>query len=89
MGYDSGIKPREPGLWLGLSIASTLLCCMPLGVVGVVYSAMAMDARDRGDVYRWQERVEKARVWTLWSIALGVVYVAVVAFIGLAAMRQR
>lgn len=81
MGYDNRItQPRNPGLWLGLSIASALLCCVPVGVVGIVFSAKAMEARNRGDVQRWREEVEKARKWTLWSIGLGV---AVLVLIGI------
>jgi hypothetical protein len=70
-----GPLPAEPGLWLGLSIGATMLCCTPIGVVGIVYSALAMEARSRGDIYGWESRVQSARTWTLWSIGIGVVVV--------------
>jgi hypothetical protein len=73
-----GQTPAEPGLWLGLSIGATLLCCTPVGVVGIVYSALAMEARSRGDIYGWESRVQSARTWTLWSIGLGVLVVVAV-----------
>jgi hypothetical protein len=70
--YYAGATPRDPNLWLGLSIGATLLCCTPAGIVGIVFSALAMDARSHGDLALWERRVELARVWTLWSIGLGV-----------------
>jgi Interferon-induced transmembrane protein len=63
--------PAEPGLWLGLSIGATLLCCLPLGVVGIVFAAMAMDANNKGDYYQAQDRTRQAKTWTLWSIGVG------------------
>ncbi|MEV0268974.1 CD225/dispanin family protein [Hamadaea sp. NPDC050747] len=65
----------SPGLWLGLSIAATLFCCTPLGIVGIVFSAMAMDANSRGDHGLAEERTERAKTWTLWAIGLGVLIV--------------
>jgi hypothetical protein len=78
----SGQMPAEPGLWLGLSIGASLLCCQPLGIVGIVFSALAMESRNRGDVYGWERRVGLARTWTLWSIGIGVlpVIALVIAF---------
>jgi hypothetical protein len=73
-----GQTPPEPGLWLGLSIGATLLCCTPIGVVGIVYSALAMEARSRGDLYGWESRVRSARTWTLWSVGIGVIAVVAV-----------
>lgn len=40
---------HEPGLWLGLSIGATLLCCVPVGIPGIVYAALAMGSQSRGD----------------------------------------
>jgi hypothetical protein len=73
--YRSSAVPAEPGLWLGLSIASALLCCLPLGVVGIVYAAMAMDANNRGDYYLAQERTRQAKNWTLWSVGVSLLVV--------------
>jgi hypothetical protein len=73
-GYPDRYAEPAPsaGLWLGLSIAATALCCTPLGIVGIVYSAMAMDALSRGDYYLAAERVRTARTWTQWSFFLGL-----------------
>ncbi|WP_052664566.1 CD225/dispanin family protein [Nitriliruptor alkaliphilus] len=59
--------------WLWQSIVATVLCCMPLGIVGIVKSTQASTARDMGDVALAQRRAAEARTWTLWSV--GVVLV--------------
>ncbi|NUR71123.1 MAG: CD225/dispanin family protein [Hamadaea sp.] len=73
----------SPGLWLGLSIAATLFCCMPLGIVGIVFAAMAMDANSRGDYGLAEERAARAKNWTIGAIVLGlivlVLYICLVA----------
>ena len=74
--YDPSVKP---GKWLGLAIASTMFCCTPLGIVGIVYSAMAMSAQSRGDYFNAEVHTGKARMWTAWSfwIGLAVIVLAV------------
>ncbi|HZN73373.1 MAG TPA: CD225/dispanin family protein [Micromonosporaceae bacterium] len=74
----------NPGLWLGLSIASTLFCCTPLGIVGIVFAAMAMDARNRGDEALCAQRTQTARAWASWSFFLGIGVLALVVCLGLA-----
>ena len=84
----SGSGSSQPGLWLGLSIAATLLCCLPLGVPGIVFAAMAMDANGRGDWVTASQRTEQAKTWTLWSFGVGLAVIVVyVCFIGLATSR--
>jgi len=39
------VQDKPVGFWLGASIANTMLCCGPFGVVGIVFSALAMSAR--------------------------------------------
>lgn len=73
MSYGNpAIQHRSPGLWLGFSIAATLLCCWPLAIPGIVFAAQALEAQGRGDLTRCAERVNRSRVWTLWSIWLVV-----------------
>lgn len=68
----------SPGLWLGLSIASCLLCCLPLGVIGVIYAALGLGAQGRGD---WEEAARKTRVAKNWTIASAVVALLLIAII--------
>lgn len=74
---------RSPGLWLGLSIASCLLCCLPLGVVGVVYAALALGAQGRGDIAEMAQKTHSARLWTLWSVGVAAAFFAIAICAGL------
>jgi hypothetical protein len=80
--YEQSSLPRSPGLWLGLSIAATLLCCWPLAIPGIVFAAQAMQAQGQGDVARWEDRVNRARTWTLLSIWLTVGFLVLVIALG-------
>ena len=73
----------NPGKWLALSICSTMFCCTPLGIVGIVFSAMAMSSQGRGDHHAAEEQVAKAQVWTGWSFGLGLVAIVILFCIGL------
>jgi hypothetical protein len=61
------------GTWLALSIGSTLCCCMPFGVVGIVFSALAMSAAGRGDLGEYYKYLGRAKGWTVASIVVGLV----------------
>jgi hypothetical protein len=76
---------RNAGKWLGLSIASTLFCCLPLGIVGIVYAAMAMDAEGRGDWVMAEMRTQSAKTWTAWSFYLGIAGIIALVCMSLAA----
>jgi amino acid permease len=60
-------------LWLGLSIAATLLCCTIAGIAGIVYSALAVNAENRGDYHEALEKVGKAKGWTVTAIVIGAI----------------
>lgn len=78
--YDHEPQPNSglnPGLWLGLSIAATVMCCLPLGVVGIIYAAQAMDAHGKGDFVTAAQRIDKAKTWTLWSAIVSVAVVVI------------
>jgi hypothetical protein len=49
------------------AILSTLFCCLPLGVVSIVYASQVDGKRAAGDVAGAQEASRKAGLWALWS----------------------
>ncbi len=69
----------NPTTWLVLSILATMCCCLPFGIAGIVYSALAMGARDRGDLHGWRDNVSKAKSWTLIAFVLGLVTIVLYA----------
>jgi hypothetical protein len=78
-GYDQyqSRSSGSAGTWLALSIGSTLCCCTPLGVVGIVFSAMAMSADGRGDIGEFHRNLGRAKSWTIASIVCGLIAVVI------------
>jgi len=58
--------------WYVVSILSTILCCFPCGVVGLVHAMIAKHEGERGNVHAHQRRMRQTKCWTSWSIALGL-----------------
>lgn len=67
--------PQEPVNWvpyLILSIVSTLCCCLPFGVVGIVFSAKINSAMLAGNLEEAQNNAKMARIWIIVSFAIGL-----------------
>lgn len=64
---------QPPKNWLLESILATFLCCLPLGVVGVV-QAMKVESRFyAGDIEAATKAAEEAKKWTIITVVTGVV----------------
>ncbi|HZE40216.1 MAG TPA: CD225/dispanin family protein [Stackebrandtia sp.] len=72
-----------PQSWLAGAILTTIFCCMPFGVVAIVYAAQVNSAWARGDYDGAAASADKAKNWTIASAACGLVaalaYVCLVA----------
>ena len=67
--------PQKPVNWvpyLVLSIISTLCCCLPFGVVGIVFSAKINSAMLAGNLEEAQNNAKMARIWIIVSFAIGL-----------------
>lgn len=58
--------------WLWQSIVATLLCCLPLGVVGIVFAAQAQSAINVGNLDEARAKASTARTMTLIAVGLGL-----------------
>lgn len=56
-----------------LAIVVTVLCCLPFGIVGIVYAAQVNAKVQGGDIAGAEHAARRARMWSLWGLALGVV----------------
>ena len=84
-GGPAGTPPPNYLVW---AILSTFFCCLPLGVVSIVFAAQVNSKFNVGDYAGAQDSSRKARLWALWSTILGavlVVLVVVLVVIGLIA----
>lgn len=84
--YASTFTPppvKKPDNWLVWSILSTLFCCLPFGVVAIVYSAQVDSQWYRGEHERAINSARKAKNFTIASVICSIV-VWIVYFILLA-----
>ena len=69
-GTPGGPPPPNHLVW---AILSTLFCCLPLGVVSIVFAAQVNGKWNSGDVAGARDASDKARKFALWSTIIGVV----------------
>ena len=52
------------------AILSTLFCCLPLGIVSIVYASQVDGKRAAGDIAGAREASDKAKFWAMLSAGL-------------------
>jgi len=71
---------------LVMAILATVLCCLPFGIVSIVYAAQVNGKFAAGDVVGAQESSRKARQWAIYSVVtglvIGVLYIILVVAVG-------
>lgn len=72
-GGASGPKPDNYLVW---AILSTLFCCLPLGVVSIVFAAQVDGKYNSGDYAGALESSQKAKKFAMWGAISIVVLVA-------------
>lgn len=77
-GFVPGPAPDNHLVW---AILSTVLCCLPLGIVSIVYAAQVNDKWLRGDAAGAMESSRKAKQFAMWGAIVHVVLLAVVAVV--------
>lgn len=83
------IKPNTHLAW---AVITTLFCCLPLGIVGILYASGVDDAWYRGDKELAYEKSRKAERWSNWAAIIGsagiIIYVILVCIYGVAIFRM-
>ena len=75
-----GQKPDNLLVW---SILTTVLCCLPLGIVAIVYSAKVDNLWNMGKYEEAVKAAQNAKLFCLISLGLGVISFIIGAFTGL------
>ena len=68
---------RPPRTWLAESILATLFCCLPLGIVGIVYAAKVENRFYSGDLEGAEMASREAKRWTLISFWVGLASIVI------------
>ena len=65
--------PVEVPGYLVHAVLCTLFCCMPFGIVAIVYAAQTTSRAQVGDLAGAQYNSERARMWCWVSFWLGLI----------------
>ena len=74
--------PSVPN-YLVQSILVTLFCCVPFGIVSIVYAAQVNGKLAGGDYAGAVETSKKARMWCWISFGIGLGWIVVWLFLGI------
>lgn len=66
-------KPLNWVPYLVLSIISTVCCCLPFGIVAIVFSAKINSAMAAGNIEEAQHAAKNAKIWIIVAFAVGIV----------------
>ncbi|MBN2729009.1 MAG: CD225/dispanin family protein [Bacteroidales bacterium] len=72
---DNSNMPAPPKTWLVESILATLFCCMPFGIVGIVYASKVESLYQNGLYDQAHKASEDAGKWTKISFWLGLIVI--------------
>lgn len=68
-----GLPPQAVSNYLVWSILSTVFCCLPGGIVAIIYSCKVNTAIELGNYVMAQEASKKAKMWNIISLCVGLV----------------
>ncbi len=65
--------PVTINTWLIPAILATVFCCLPFGIVSIVFASRANSAIGAGNYQLAQENAYKAKTWFWVAFAVGIV----------------
>jgi len=68
-------QPKPPPNYLALAIITTILCCMPLGVISIIFSTQVNSKYMAGDYDGALQASKNAKLFWILSIALGLIII--------------
>lgn len=78
-------SPQQPingTLYMVLSVLSLLMCCLPLGIVSIIFSSRINTQQRNGDYDGARDSANKAKLFLIISLVLGLVLDAVIFGLG-------
>ena len=71
---DAATTKTSVGNNLVWAILATLFCCLPTGIVAIVYAAQVNTKLSHGDIAGAQESARNAATWSWVSFGLGLLF---------------
>ena len=72
-----GQQPIKPNNNLILAIFTTICCCLPLGIVGIVYATKVDTLYNTGQYEAAYRAADDAKKWSLIGLVVGAIGVAI------------
>ena len=86
--YAQDQLPPKPDNYLVWAILTTLFCCLPLGIVSIVYASKVDSLYSSRDYLGAKAASDKAKNWAMWSaiscIALVIIIMIIAVITGMA-----
>ena len=76
-------KPLNWVPYLVLSIISTVCCCLPFGIVAIVFSAKINSAMAAGNIEEAQHAAKNAKIWIIVAFAVGIIVNIITSMLGM------
>ena len=74
-GFNNGNdRPPMPDNYLIWAILATICCCIPTGIVAIIYAAKVSPAYYRGDYMASLDASSKAQLWVIISFVAGLIW---------------
>ena len=70
----NGPRPEMPSTYLVWAILATLCCCLPGGIVALVYSSKVSTLYNNGDYEGSRRASERAGLWVIISFVAGIIW---------------
>ena len=75
--------PNDIPNYLVQAILATICCCLPAGIVSIVYAAQVNGKVERGDIASAREYSDNARKWAWISFGTGIVVIIISGIVSL------
>lgn len=81
--YKGQSYADKPPTYLAEAILATIFCCLPFGVVAIVYASQVDSRWNVGDYYGAQEASDNAKRWSIASLVVGLIILIFYLLLGL------
>ena len=79
-----GAMPQNVPTYLAQSILCTLFCCLPAGIVAIVYAAQVGGKVSSGDYAGALAASKNAKTWTWVSFGVGLAFIVIYVIVAIA-----
>ena len=66
-------QPPQPSNHLAMAIITTIICCLPAGIVSIVYATQVNSKDNAGDYEGAQRASKNAKTWWIVALITGLV----------------